>query len=129
MRGEIEEIKQIFAFFTALSGGDSNTKNALKNLLNIGIIKKKDMGEILRKAGNGLENIAKEIRDKRLKILIYIEAFKAAYLDRKITSKERKALKKIQTLLKLEDSKIKEIERWVVGFLNHLEKGKKIIYG
>lgn len=122
------ELKKVLSFFAALSGGGKQTKDALRSLKKRALINEKDVGEILKKASLGLEKVAKEIKDAPTKNWIYREAITAAYLDRKVTDKERRSLNKIRDMLGLTPEKAREIEKWVRDFIKLADKGNKIIF-
>ncbi len=125
-KGKID-YKQVFSFFAALSGAGEKTKKALDFLKDMSIIDNKDMGEILNKASDGLENVVKEIKDDMTKRWIYRQAVMAAYMDMKRTKREREALGKIREILKIPTKKAEVIEKWVKDFRKLVEKGEKII--
>ncbi|MEM3609631.1 MAG: hypothetical protein QW076_01835 [Candidatus Anstonellales archaeon] len=122
------DIKKVLSFFAALSGGGKETREVLSVLKAGKVIDPGDMGEILSKASKGLEKVAREIKDEPTKRWIYREAYIAASMDRKITNKEREALKKIQGLLRISDKKGRDIEKWVEDFNKIIDKGERVIF-
>ncbi len=121
------DIRKAMAFFVALSGADKESREILMNLNKSNIIEKKDMSDILDKGSRGVEKVAKEIKDLPTRRYIYREVYSAAYLDRKITEKERKGLERIREILSVDKKTANRLEKWVRDYIKLLEKGKRMI--
>lgn len=128
MKEKNVEMNKVLSFFVALSGGENYSKKALSSLVERKFINKRDMGEVLKRASKGLSEVVKEIKNEATKRWILRETYIAAYLDRKITSKERRSLKRIRSMLRVKDEDERKIVKWVKKYIKLMEEGDNLIF-